>query len=136
MGSAADGPCTKGGYAVSSRRSARSLRTTLKLYLATCNKHPSSTLHTLSGLQTWYDGHDCCIVGSHRQLKMSGELPPLYGSSHDIHGAYCVVSAVAWACVTGIVAAIRFVLAWQRGVKFGRDDITFAIAAVSGHGPF
>jgi len=67
---------------------------------------------------------------------MSGQLPPLYGSFHDVRGAYCVVSAVAWACVTGIVAAIRFVLAWQRGVKVGLDDITFAIASVSGYGPF
>lgn len=66
-----------------------------------------------------------------RRPKMSGELPPLYNVSGDDHGAYCIVSTVTWACITGFTAIIRFALAWHHRLKVGSDDISFAIAAVS-----
>jgi hypothetical protein len=66
-----------------------------------------------------------------RRLKMSGELPPLYGVSGDDHGAYCIISTATWACITGFTVVIRFALAWHHRLKVEWDDISFAIAAVS-----
>jgi hypothetical protein len=63
---------------------------------------------------------------------MSGALPPLYGVSDDNHGAYCIIATGIWLCITGLIAAFRFLLAWHHKLKVGWDDISFAIAAVSG----
>jgi len=68
----------------------------------------------------------------HPRPKMSGELPPLHGLSHDDHGAYCIISTSTWACITGLTATARFGLVWHRKLKIGWDDISFAIATVSG----
>lgn len=65
---------------------------------------------------------------------MAAQLPPLHRVSDDDHGAHVIVSAYSWASIVAVAAAARLLLALNRKLPWGLDDLSFAIAVVRQRG--